>query len=561
MSFYQSLNDKIFLLEKHIKERKEKERISPLLLTYAPDMKPVHSFSLADSWEYLKLSFYKFLLVLTQLYLVIKGAPVSNFNVFTKAGRDGIYICNYSYCHYKGYHKNTKWRSVSMIIAATIIVSLFVSLVFPGKPRAMAAIFSWTQVNWSGTPDAIPAIHATDQIGWIKYAIGASLSIIGSVSDIKLNLTNAAAAPWLQTNWITGADTGSTAAHATDRNATWTKFYSKEDIYISADTAGELKLTSIPGTYTETSDADFNTGNYGAPVTMSDGAGGVKLILPPGVPIGLGATAGNAQVVLSWSAPASNGGSAVTSYKVYQGTTSGGETLLTSGGCSGLGNVLTCTQASLTNGTTYYYKVSAVNAIGEGSQSSEANATPQCTIVIGTQTWMCYNLNVGTMLTGSTAQTNNSVLEKNCYNHSEANCTSDGGLYTWNEAMGYITTEGAQGICPSGFHIPSDAEWYTLENGLKDGANSCVSTRNGLDCDTAGTKLKTGGSSGFAGILTGWRMATSTFFEQGTNAYYWSSTVLDTSNAWARGLSSSTSTVNRLTNWRNYPNPVRCLKN
>jgi hypothetical protein len=97
---------------------------------------------------------------------------------------------------------------------------------------------------------------------------------------------------------------------------------------------------------------------------------------PPGAPTGLAASPGNGQVSLSWSAPASNGGVDITSYRVYRGTSSGSETLLTSGGCSGLGAVLSCTDGGLTNGQTYYYKVSAVNALGEGPQSNEASATP-----------------------------------------------------------------------------------------------------------------------------------------------------------------------------------------
>jgi hypothetical protein len=64
---------------------------------------------------------------------------------------------------------------------------------------------------------------------------------------------------------------------------------------------------------------------------------------------------------------------------VYRGTTSGGEALVTTGGCSGLGSVLTCTDTGLTNGQTYYYEVSALNAIGEGARSSEASATPTST--------------------------------------------------------------------------------------------------------------------------------------------------------------------------------------
>jgi hypothetical protein len=97
---------------------------------------------------------------------------------------------------------------------------------------------------------------------------------------------------------------------------------------------------------------------------------------PPGAPTGLTASAGSGQVSLSWAAPASNGGVSITSYRVYRGTSAGTETRLTAGGCSGLGGVLTCTDTGLTNGQKYYYKVSAVNSIGEGAQSKEASATP-----------------------------------------------------------------------------------------------------------------------------------------------------------------------------------------
>src|SRR2546422_7130341 len=92
---------------------------------------------------------------------------------------------------------------------------------------------------------------------------------------------------------------------------------------------------------------------------------------PPSAPISLAAAAGNAQVVLTWQAPASNGGSAITSYKVYRGTTAGSETLLTT-----LGNVLTYTDSAVTNGQTYFYQVTATNALGESAKSSEVSAIP-----------------------------------------------------------------------------------------------------------------------------------------------------------------------------------------
>ncbi len=88
-------------------------------------------------------------------------------------------------------------------------------------------------------------------------------------------------------------------------------------------------------------------------------------------PTNLAATAGNAQVTLNWQAPSSNGGSSITNYKIYRGTSSNGETLLAT-----IGIMLTYTDTAVTNGVTYYYQVSAMNAAGEGPRSSEASATP-----------------------------------------------------------------------------------------------------------------------------------------------------------------------------------------
>jgi hypothetical protein len=96
----------------------------------------------------------------------------------------------------------------------------------------------------------------------------------------------------------------------------------------------------------------------------------------PSAPQGLAATAGNQTVQLSWSAPTSNGGAAVTSYNIYRGTTPGGE----SGAPVASGVTTTSfTDFPLTNGITYYYTVAAINSVGLGPQSGEANATPRAT--------------------------------------------------------------------------------------------------------------------------------------------------------------------------------------
>jgi hypothetical protein len=91
----------------------------------------------------------------------------------------------------------------------------------------------------------------------------------------------------------------------------------------------------------------------------------------PGAPALTSATGGNNAVALGWSAPVSDGGFAITGYRVYRGTSAGAETLLTSTGA-----VTGYNDASAVNGTTYFYKVSAVNAISEGSLSNELSAAP-----------------------------------------------------------------------------------------------------------------------------------------------------------------------------------------
>jgi Glycoside hydrolase family 44/PA14 domain/Fibronectin type III domain len=87
----------------------------------------------------------------------------------------------------------------------------------------------------------------------------------------------------------------------------------------------------------------------------------------PSAPAGLTATPGDGKVTLSWNASAG-----ATSYNVYRGTTSGGETLLQSGVTA-----TTYADPGLTNGTTYFYRVTAVNGVGEGAMSAEVSATPQ----------------------------------------------------------------------------------------------------------------------------------------------------------------------------------------
>jgi fibronectin type 3 domain-containing protein len=92
----------------------------------------------------------------------------------------------------------------------------------------------------------------------------------------------------------------------------------------------------------------------------------------PAIPSGLAATPGNAQVALSWTAS-----SGATGYNVKRGTTNGGPYTQV-----GAPTSTSYTDTSLTNGTTYYYVVSAINSAGESADSAQVNTTPVASVAI-----------------------------------------------------------------------------------------------------------------------------------------------------------------------------------
>lgn len=145
------------------------------------------------------------------------------------------------------------------------------------------------------------------------------------------------------------------------------------------------------------------------------------------------------------------------------------------------------------------------------------------TVLIGSQCWLKENLNVGTMIISDGShtgfqQTNNSIIEKYCYNNNEANCDIYGGLYEWTEAMQYATTPGAQGICPSDWHIPTYAEYDTLRSYASQAAKLVA-------VGQPATLYTPTNETGFSALFAGFRTRdTGTFGNLGYGAYFWGST-------------------------------------
>jgi len=169
------------------------------------------------------------------------------------------------------------------------------------------------------------------------------------------------------------------------------------------------------------------------------------------------------------------------------------------------------------------------------------------TVQIGPQCWTSVNLNYGNTILSSLVQRDNCVFEKYCYNDTPSNCTSTGGLYHWDEMMKYDTTQGIQGFCPPGWHVPLEAEWNTL---------FATYISNGF----AGSPLKYSGYSGFDAFLSGVRHENVAWDFQNFAVMYWSSTRHGNSRAWAHGLNSYNPSVSIYPGLRNNAFYVRCLK-
>jgi titin len=101
----------------------------------------------------------------------------------------------------------------------------------------------------------------------------------------------------------------------------------------------------------------------------------------PGSPTIAARAAGDAQIELTWAAPASNGGASITSYKIEQSTTSATAGFTVAVASTG-STAITKTFTSLTNGQAYWFKVSAINTMGTGTASAVQTATPTATSTV-----------------------------------------------------------------------------------------------------------------------------------------------------------------------------------
>ncbi|NTW32959.1 MAG: hypothetical protein HGB12_10075 [Bacteroidetes bacterium] len=320
-------------------------------------------------------------------------------------------------------------------------------------------------------------------------------------------------------------------------------------------------------------------------------------LLAPVTMAGSGVT--QTQITVNW-----NASSGAAHYHFDISTSNSFASFVTGFNNMDVGNVTTYNVTGLTCGITYYYRVRAENTCStSGNSGTIISATSACwtcgtsqltdsrdsktynTVLIGTQCWMAQNLNVGTYVTGTTTQTNNASIEKYCYSDNTDNCTTYGGLYQLSEAVAYLNgatntsswnpvpTGNVQGICPTGWHIPTEAEWCTMENVVEAGTDpSCNilyarGTNIGAMLKESGTSHWTSNQCGtgcnttnFTGLPSGFRRPTGTFDDISGDCFWWAASEFDDSNSWTRSLYNSTTISYRQYASKTYGYNVRCIK-
>jgi uncharacterized protein (TIGR02145 family) len=97
---------------------------------------------------------------------------------------------------------------------------------------------------------------------------------------------------------------------------------------------------------------------------------------------------------------------------------------------------------------------------------TDADGNIYNTVQIGNQCWMAENLRTGSRINTNEYPSDNGVIEKYCYENDDNYCELYGALYNWQEMMGWVETQGTRGVCPEGWHLPTDGDWKVLEGNV-----------------------------------------------------------------------------------------------
>jgi len=385
---------------------------------------------------------------------------------------------------------------------------------------------------------------------------------------------------WSTTLWPTTSD-----SHTTD--GTGTGVFSSNITGLSAITKYYVRA--------------YATNAFGT--VYGDTASFITIGFPPTV-ITTAASSTTSNSAVTGGNVTSDGGVTVTERGICYNTTGTptmADNVITSG--SGTGS-FTTNMTGLTPTTTYYVRAYAINAVDTAygltinfttanswtcgvSTITDYDNNVYNTVQIGTQCWMKENLKTehyanGTAISLGNSTTSTSTKYRYYPNNNSSNVATYGYLYNWPAVMNGASASsanpsGVQGVCPNGWHVPSDAEWIQLTNYVSGQSQYlCGSTSSYIAKALAATSTwnsssnscavgntpsnnnKTGLSILAAGYYYG------SYSGLGERAYFWTTTAYDSDNAYRRYLLYDYANVNGQT-WTAYTGKytaytIRCLK-
>ncbi len=168
------------------------------------------------------------------------------------------------------------------------------------------------------------------------------------------------------------------------------------------------------------------------------------------------------------------------------------------------------------------------------------------TVQIGSQCWMQKNLDYGTTIPTIIHQTDNCIAEQYLQS-SIVNPGNRKSLYQWDELMRYESAPGSQGLCPPGWHVPSESDWNILFN-YYDGQSR------------AGEALMDPFLNGFKADPDGVLYQNTIWSFADFAVLFWSSTPVDATRAWSHGMNGINFSVSSYPAMKADAFPVRCVR-
>ncbi len=234
----------------------------------------------------------------------------------------------------------------------------------------------------------------------------------------------------------------------------------------------------------------------------------------------------------------------------------------------------------LTGGTLYYVRAYATNSAGTSYGNELTFTTPPSgptvtdvdlnvynTIIIGTQTWLVQNLQ-------STKYNDNTPIPLVTDNSAWGALSTPGYCWYYNDKTSFKTTYGAlynwfalnpqinggKNVCPTGWHVPSDAEWTTLTTYLGGEMHAGGQLKEEGVINWSDPNLEATNVTGFTATPGGSRDLSGSYIGKGTYGIWWSATEDDATYSLRRYMSSYDGSVDRGDGYKQGGFSVRCLQ-